>query len=223
MSTFGKRQNKSADWFEDSAVELLPLVQEKRRALSSYKSLPSERNLQARHTARNRVQQTARCCANDYWFRLCSSIQTAATVSNIRGMYEGIKQATGLTQNRTAPLKSATGEIIKDRDQQMNRWVEYYSELYSKENLVSIEALDAIECLPIMEERDLEPTVEEVEKALDSLSSGKAPGDDAIPPEVLKCTRGTQKTYLHELLCQCWREGSVPQDMRDANIITLLK
>lgn len=138
-------------------------------------------------------------------------------------MYEGIKQATGPTQNRTAPLKSATGEIINDRDQQMNRWVEHYSELYSRENLVSVEALDAIECLPIMEDLDLEPTVEEVEKSVDSFSSGKAPGDDGIPPEVLKCARGTLKSELHELVCQCWREGSVPQDMRDANIITLYK
>ncbi|XP_069161741.1 uncharacterized protein [Procambarus clarkii] len=143
-----------------------------------------------------------------------ASIQTAATVGNIGGMYEGIKQATGPTQNRTAPLKSATGEIIKDRDQQMNRWVEHYSELYSRKHLVSVEALDAIKCLPIMEELDLEPTVEEVEKAVDSLSSGKALGDDEIPPEVLKCARGTLKTELHELLCQCWREGSVAQDMR---------
>ena len=29
--------------------------------------------------------------------------------------------------------------------------------------------------------------------------------------------------HLHELLLQCWEEGSVPQDMRDANIITLYK
>ena len=28
---------------------------------------------------------------------------------------------------------------------------------------------------------------------------------------------------LHEILCQCWRKGEVPQDMRDANIVTLYK
>ena len=28
---------------------------------------------------------------------------------------------------------------------------------------------------------------------------------------------------LHVLLCQCWQEGAVPQDMRDAKIITLFK
>jgi len=28
---------------------------------------------------------------------------------------------------------------------------------------------------------------------------------------------------LHEVLCQCWKEEAVPQDMRDAKIITLYK
>ncbi|XP_069187165.1 uncharacterized protein [Procambarus clarkii] len=138
-------------------------------------------------------------------------------------MYEGIKHATGPTQNRTASLKSVTREIIKDSDQQINHWVEHYSKLNSRENLVSVEALNAIECLPIIKKFDLDPTVEEVKNALDSLSSGKAPVDNGIPPQVLKCAHGTLKTEFQELLCQCWREGSVPQDMRDANIITFYK
>ena len=28
---------------------------------------------------------------------------------------------------------------------------------------------------------------------------------------------------LHEVLCQCWQEGAVPQDTRDSKIITLYK
>ena len=28
---------------------------------------------------------------------------------------------------------------------------------------------------------------------------------------------------LHEILVKCWREGKVPQDMRDAKVITLYK
>jgi hypothetical protein len=52
-------------------------------------------------------------------------------------MYEGIKQATGLVQNKSSPLLSLNGETIKDRAQQMERWVEHYSELYSKESIVN--------------------------------------------------------------------------------------
>lgn len=58
---------------------------------------------------------------------------------------------------------------------------------------------------------------------MDRLSNGKAPGSDGIAPEVLKKSKPVLLQKLHELLCLCWESGSVPQDMRDANIITLYK
>ena len=136
-------------------------------------------------------------------------------------MYDGIKKALGPTQSKTPPLKSSSGEIITDKGQQMERWVEHYSDLYSKENTVSTAALDVIDCLPTMDELDSEPLVEELSKAIDSLASGKAPGNDGIPPDLIKHCQTTLLLPLHEVLCKCWQEGAVPQDMRDSKIITL--
>ena len=105
----------------------------------------------------------------------------------------------------------------------MERWVEHYSDLYSRQNIVTPTALDATECLPTMEELDMEPTVEKLGKAIDSLASGKAPGSDGIPPDLIKHCKTTLLLPLHEVLCRCWKEGAVPQDMRDAKIVTLYK
>ena len=121
------------------------------------------------------------------------------------------------------PSKSSSGAIITDKGQQMERWVEHYSDLYSRENTVSPAALDIIQCLPTMDELDSEPSVEDLSKAIDSLASGKAPGNDGIPPELIKHCKTTLLLPLHEVLCQCWQEGAVPQDMRDSKIITLYK
>ena len=142
---------------------------------------------------------------------------------NIKAMYDGIKQALGPTQKKTAPLKSATGEVIQDREQQKERWVEHYTELYARENVVTEDALNAIECLPELEDLDREPAINELSEALNSLASGKAPGNDGIPAEVLNCCKETLIPELHEILCLCWSEGEVPQDMRDANVVTLYK
>ena len=69
--------------------------------------------------------------------------------------------------------------------------------------------------LPVMEELDDPPTNEELSKAIDSLASGKAPGNDGIPPEVIKAGKETSLLeHLHELLLQCWEEGSVPASSR---------
>ena len=161
---------------------MTPVIEAKRAALAEYKRTPSERNLQILGIARSKAQQAARRCANEYWTELSENIQSATMTGNIRGMYDGIKKALGPTLNKTAPLRSSTGEVITDRGHQLDRWVEHYSDIYSRENIVSPTALDAVECLPTMEELDTEPTLEEFSKAIDSLASGKAPVSDGIPP-----------------------------------------
>ena len=90
-------------------------------------------------------------------------------------------------------------------------------------NVVNEEALMAMESLSIMDELDSEPTLKHINQALDQLPSGKAPGNDGIPVEVIKCAKRTLLKELHAIHCQYWREGEVPQDMRDANIVTLYK
>ena len=85
--------------------------------------------------------------------------------------------------------------MIQNREQQMERWVEHYTELYARENVVTEDALNAIKCLPELEELGREPTIDEVNKALDSLTSGKAPGKDGIPAEVLKCCKKSHRAH----------------------------
>ena len=58
---------------------------------------------------------------------------------------------------------------------------------------------------------------------VDSLKDGKAPGKDAIPPEAIKHRKPALLHHLHVLLLHCWKEGTVPQDMRYAKIVTLCK
>ncbi len=131
---------------------------------------------------------------------------------------------------KIAPLRSAIGDVITDRGKQMERWAEHYQQLYSRENIVTDTVLESITPLPEMKELDDLPTVDELSKAIDSLARGKAPGSDGIPPEVIKAgQKSVLLDRLHELLLQCWRKVSgvlrsrSPQDMRDANIITLYK
>lgn len=223
FATFGRKNPKNNDWFEAKSGVLIPLIEAKRAALAQYKRSPSEKSLQTLRATKSKVQRAARQCANEYWLQLSESIQSAADIGNTRGMYEGIKKALGPTQSKTASLKTSSGEVITDKDKKMDRWVEHYTELYSRENIVVTQALHAIEKMPIMEELDAEPTLIELCKAIDFLACGKAPGADGIPPDLIKCCRDTLLQPLYDVLRQCWREGVVPQDMRDAKIITLYK
>ena len=69
----------------------------------------------------------------------------------------------------------------------MKKWVEHYLEIYGTENKVTEAALNAIPQLPVVEELDAEPTLDELEKAINCLASGKATGSDGIALEITKC------------------------------------
>ena len=85
----------------------------------------------------------------------------------------------------------------------MERWVEVYSEIYFLENEVSGAVFNSVQSLPILEDLDAETAVDELRKAIDDLSLGKASGKDRIPPEMM-CV----KEVLLDLLCLCWERRS---------------
>ena len=84
-----------------------------------------------------------------------------------------------LLRKKKFRLNFATGEIIQDRAQQMERWVEHdYSELSARENMVSLEALNATECLPVLEDLDSGDLLNGAERGPEVPAPGKARGQD---------------------------------------------
>ena len=223
MDVFGKKNNKNQDWFNANSDKMSPLIKRKQKALLKHKQNPSPESATALRQARSDTRKMAKKCSNEYWQNLCHNIQLAADTGNIKGVYEGIKTVLGPTPKKTAPLKNTKGEIIKDKTQQLDRWVEHYCDIYSRETKVTSNALDQIDQQPCMLELDATPTREELHEAIDALPTGKSPGLDGIPAEAIKAAKGTLSDYLLDLLHQCWIEGQVPQEMRDSNIITLYK
>ena len=71
----------------------------------------------------------------------------------------------------------------------MKRWVEHYEELYSRETLVTKEALDAVESLPCMQELDQEPTMEDLMEAINILLAGKLQARTASQLKLLELQR----------------------------------
>ncbi|XP_047486851.1 uncharacterized protein LOC125037704 [Penaeus chinensis] len=223
LATFGRKKTKSSDWFETKSKILNPVIVKKRQMQCEYNKHPSRENLYKLRQARNEAKQMVRRCANDYWMELSQHIENASATGNIRAMYEGIKTATGPTQIKSAPLKSSSGELIVDKGKQLDRWKEHYSVLYSRQSTVSESALAAMEQLSVLHELDEMPTISELSKAIDQLAPGKAPGSDEIPPDLIKQCQTVLLKPIYDLLCCCWAEGEVPQDMRDTKIVTLYK
>ena len=64
---------------------------------------------------------------------------------------------------------------------------------------------------------------EEVETAVDQLKDGRSPGLDNIPGEVFKYGASQLLIWLHKIILKVWDCGFVPQDWRDAAIVSIYK
>ena len=72
-------------------------------------------------------------------------------------------------------------------------------------------------------ELDDPPTHEVIKKATLQLKVGKSPGTDGVPAEVYQHEGETVLDRLQDLFTNCWEKEALPQDLRDAVIVSLYK
>ena len=105
----------------------------------------------------------------------------------------------------------------------MKRWAEHFDGVLNRPSSIIDEAINRlpqVECNPLFDEL---PTVSETVKAIKLLTSGKAPGSDAIPAEIYKAGGPPVAEKLTELFHIMWRREAIPQKFKDATIIHLFK
>jgi len=88
---------------------------------------------------------------------------------------------------------------------------------------VKLEAINALPLIPTLHELDADIPLGAVKVAIKLLKNDKASGAGGIPAEVLKCGGEALAAELHAVFELCWRTHCLPQDFKDANIITLYK
>ena len=72
-------------------------------------------------------------------------------------------------------------------------------------------------------ELDDPPTRKEIRKTTMQQKVGKSPGIDGIPAEVYQHGEEAVLDKLQDLFTNCWEKGTLPQDFRDAVIVSLYK
>jgi len=81
---------------------------------------------------------------------------------------------------------------------------------------------EILQC-PVTSHLDEKPTTDEIQKAINQMSNGKAPGIEGIPAEVIKLCSYNPLPHLTELVELIWKEESVPQDFEDTVIVHIYK
>ncbi|XP_069998486.1 uncharacterized protein [Penaeus vannamei] len=143
---------------------------------------------------------------------------------NSKAFFDGLKGVYGPRQSGSNPVLSADGSQLHYTPSDiLSRWWEHFQGLLNRPSTVDNSAISRLNQHPIRSDLGIPPTEAELTLALKLLSNGKAPGADGIPAEVFKKGGHALHHKLLVLFQTYWEAGNLPQDFRDATIITLFK
>ncbi|BHF78411.1 hypothetical protein SprV_0602152400 [Sparganum proliferum] len=224
LAVLGRARRQHQDWFDDNDAVVSNLLAEKNRLHKAYVDHPTDDNKAAFYRSRRHLQQRLREMQGAWTARKADEIQGYADRNEWKNFFSAIKAVYGPPTKDSAPLLSADcSTLMTEKTRILQRWTEHFRGVLNRPSAISDAAID---CLPQVEfqlDLDLPPSLQETMRAVQQLSSGKAPGSDAIPAEVYKHGGPQLMDHLTALFQEMWRQGEVPQDFKDATIVHLYK
>ena len=128
----------------------------------------------------------------------------------MKELYDTTKKLAGKYTRTSNQVKYKEGNILTREDEQLQRWVDHFSELLNRPSPTETPSIpEAPSELEVNCER---PSKEEIVMAIKKLKSGKAAGPDNIPPEALKADPYTTAGMLYELFGKIWEEEEMPTE-----------
>ena len=140
--------------------------------------------------------------------------------NDIKSVYNITRQLSGRKFSTSKPVKDKEGNTISQLDKQLDRWKEHFCKLLNGENISDPPDIAEGEDLGI---DTGQITKEEIVKAVKKIKSGKAPGPDAIPPEVLKVSPETTSEILFNFFLDIWETEIIPEEWKLGLIVKLPK
>ena len=121
-------------------------------------------------------------------------------------------------------LSADSSTLLTDKDKILGRWTEHFNNVLNHPSSINEEAIIAHVPQVVMNASLADsPTVEEVRRAVKSVSTSKAPGSDTMPGELYILSRPNHICKLTDLFKSAWTSKAVPQEIKDATIVHLYK
>nr|VZI14632.1 unnamed protein product [Spirometra erinaceieuropaei] len=209
-AVLGRAPRQHQDWFDDNVATIRNLLAEKNRLHKAYSDHPNKDNKAAFYRSRRQLQQRLREMQDAWTARKAEEIQGYADRNEWKNFFSAIKAVYGPPTKGTAPLLNADGNTLRtEKTQILQRWAEHFRGVLNRPSVIYDAAIERL--------------TQETIRAVQQLSSGKAPGSDAIPAEVYKHGDPLLMDHLTALFQEMWRQGEVPQDFKYATIVHLYK
>ncbi|EYB98367.1 hypothetical protein Y032_0131g1578 [Ancylostoma ceylanicum] len=135
-----------------------------------------------------------------YWNRVADELEEAAGRNDYRRLYRTIRRLSGKTRGTDDNIRKANGTFARSAAERLERWKEFFSELYNHESPQGPPPEPLSIQTPQNAFLDGEPNIDEIRKAVRSLKNGKSPGVDNITAEAIKAGGEVLLRRLHSLI-----------------------
>ena len=134
-----------------------------------------------------------------------------------RDLFKKISDTKGTFHAKMGSIMDRNSLDLTEAEDIKKRWQEYTEELHKKD-LHDPDNHDGV--IP-----HLEPDILEckVKRALESITTNKASGDDGIPVELLQILKDDAVQVLHSIYQQVWKTQQWPQDWESSVFIPIPK
>ncbi|BHF77798.1 hypothetical protein SprV_0602090800 [Sparganum proliferum] len=198
LAVLDRARRQHQDWFDDNDVVIRNLLAEKNRL-----------NIAASYRSRRHPQQRLREM-QDAW--------TARNSEENQWIHGPQRVEELLLRDRNCLCT-----LLTEKTQILQRLSKHFRGVLNLPPTISDAAIDRLQQVETNVELDLSPYLQETIRAVQQLSSEKAPRSDAIPAVVYK--HGVPQLMDHQTAVsqETWRQGEVPQDFKDVTIVHLFK
>ena len=116
----------------------------------------------------------------------CTEAQEVASRNDIRLLYGVVRELTGVMDNTNVPIMAKDGRLLLTEREQNLRWKEQFEEVLNQPELLFTADFGDTVMADSLEIYEGHISIEEVQRAVNSLTNNKAPGVDEISAEMLK-------------------------------------
>nr|VZI43717.1 unnamed protein product [Spirometra erinaceieuropaei] len=184
LAVLGRAPRQHQDWFDDNDAAIRNLLAEKNRLHKAYVDHPTDATKAVFYRSRRQLQQRLREMQDAWTARKAEEIQGYADRNEWKNFFSAIKAAYGPPTKGTAPLLNEDGNtLLTEKTQILQRWAEHFRGVLNRPSVISDAAIERLPQVETNLDLDLPPSLQETIRAVQQLSSGKAPGSDAIPAE----------------------------------------
>ena len=160
------------------------------------------------------------------WYAdLAITAEQGARRGDTKLVFNVVNQLSGRRQSQCAPITKADGSPCLDSEESSKCWYDHFLPTLNRPPAATCFLLDQFRDAGAEDRSTVvsSPAKCEIQAAIRHLKNGRAPGEDGIYPEFLKCADGEIAEMFEPVFRRVWESGLIPQEWKDAIILPVYK